>query len=55
MSNIEYPIFKPVRFKRFKESKWERGFVQENEDNTKLVVDNKRKPVLFIDIKNGWF
>lgn len=55
MSNVEYPIFKPVRFKRFKESIWERGFIQENEDNTKLVVNTERKPVLFVQVKNGWF
>lgn len=55
MSNIEYPIFKPIRFKRFKEGLWEMGFIQENEYNTKLVVDTKRKPVLFIQVKDGWF
>lgn len=55
MSNIEYPIFKLVRFKRFKESKWERGFIQENKDTTKFVVNTERKPVLFVQVKNGWF
>ncbi|CUP75181.1 hypothetical protein [Clostridium baratii] len=55
MSNIEYPIFKPIRFKRFKEGNWENGFIRENEDTSKLIVDSKLKPVLFVQVKNGWF
>ena len=55
MSNAEYPVFKLIQFKRFSEGPWEKGFVQVNKDNTKLVVNTERKPVLFVQVKNGWF